>query len=968
MKRKLLTFMAATFCVAIFAQDPALYRTIDGTQNNVNNPEWGAAHTALLQIAGVGFADGFSSPAGADRPNARYLSNLIFDQPDLLPDPMTLSDFTWVFGQFMDHDLGLTEGTEEPFNVPVPQGDPDLDPLGFGNVEISVNRTKFMDGTGLDVDNPAQYANEITAFIDGSAVYGSDEERAAWLRSFEDGKMKVSTGNLLPYNTIDGEFDSPIDPDAPHMGDDVGFSPRLFVAGDVRANENPLLTSFHTLFVREHNRRAEIIKTEHPDWTDEEIYQLARKYVGGHIAAITYNEWLPAMGVPIADYSGYDETIHPQLSNTFTAAGFRVGHTLLNSLILRVDNNGNELPEGHMLLRNGFFNVNALPEVGGIDPYLAGMGQQVQQTMDSRIVDDVRNFLFGPPGAGGTDLASINIARGRERGLPSFNAIRQAHGLAPYFFLEQINADVSVYSLLFQAYFGNVNEVDPWIGMLAESPMPDALFGQTLLTILSQQFTRLRDGDRFFYLNDPVLTEDQKADIHNTTFRDIIMHNTGISLMQDNVFLAMPYADICGSATSTVTGNVTIHESNNQMNEVQIDYLVDGEMQTNLFTDPEGNFNFEGIPVCEAGTLAPAFENDDWINGVSVQDIVLISRHILGIETFDSPYEYLAADANVDGNIMITDIIAIRRLILDLDQALPTDEPMWNFIPADYVFANPEAPWLDNYPTSITLPTPAMMLINQDFVAYKRGDVNGNAEFDGEDFQGTTDVLARSNDASVNIIIEDLVLSAGQPTEVDLSVNFQHQAAEQADYQFSLAGLNINKVTSSSGATEYAHLNEWGALNFCGQIVNGSSQHFTLTLSDERGGSISDLLEISTRRIPAMAVLTLDDTVLEEAIGLDYQSSNVGSMVSRTTATLPAYPNPFVDQISFAVPNQLIGGPATLELYAADGRIVLQEQKDLAAATPTQWTLLPTNLSAGNYFYRLQTATGEVYRGQVSRR
>ncbi|MEL6141780.1 MAG: peroxidase family protein, partial [Bacteroidota bacterium] len=181
----------------LYAQDPSLYRTIDGQQNNLAHPDWGAAHTPLLRLSGNGFADSISAPAGPDRPNPRYLSNLVFSQPDLLPDPLHLSDFTWVFGQFMDHDLGLTIDNDEPFDISVPAGDPDFDPLGFGTVEINMHRNAFMAGTGTAPNNPRQYINELTSFIDGSVVYGAEQERADWIRTFSGGKLKVSTGNLL---------------------------------------------------------------------------------------------------------------------------------------------------------------------------------------------------------------------------------------------------------------------------------------------------------------------------------------------------------------------------------------------------------------------------------------------------------------------------------------------------------------------------------------------------------------------------------------------------------------------------------------------------------------------------------------------------------------------------------------------------------------------------------------------------
>ena len=263
------------------------------------------------------------------------------------------------------------------------------------------------------------------------------------------------------------------------------------------------------------------------------------------IQAITYNEWLPSMGVFLPLYQGYDDDVNPQLLNVFTAAAFRLGHTLLNGNIVAMDNNGIELPDSPFGLRDLFFDLSVLEQVGGIEPFVKGMATQSQQMLDAKIVNDIRNFLFGPPeaGMGGLDLASININRGRERGLASLNTIRQFFGLEPYSFVQQITGDASVFIPL-QSLYPNMN-IDAWVGMLAEEAMPGAIFGETILEILRYQFENLRKGDRFFYLNDPLLTDQEKDYIHNTSFHDIVMHNTGISLMQDDVFDAMPHSEIC---------------------------------------------------------------------------------------------------------------------------------------------------------------------------------------------------------------------------------------------------------------------------------------------------------------------------------------------------------------------------------------------------------------------------------------
>ena len=236
----------SSFCSIVTAQgsatlDPNLYRTYDGRNNNLSQPFWGSAGDRLLRLSPAQYEDGVAAPMSNRRPNPRDVSNILFAQDRLMNDPHHLSDFVWVFGQFLDHEIGLTPDGDEAFNIPVREGDAWLDPLRTGSVVIPMRRNRFDPSTGTSTDNPREHVNVLTAFIDGSAVYGSDEYRANWLRSFDSGKLKVSKGNLMPYNTTTGEYDAPVDHSAPEMDNPVGQAEKLFVAGDTRANENPLL-------------------------------------------------------------------------------------------------------------------------------------------------------------------------------------------------------------------------------------------------------------------------------------------------------------------------------------------------------------------------------------------------------------------------------------------------------------------------------------------------------------------------------------------------------------------------------------------------------------------------------------------------------------------------------------------------------------------------------------------------------
>ena len=245
----LLCLIFATLTVvSSFGQN---FRSYDGRGNNLDNPTWGSVFEPLIVETSLEYSDGMAAPSGLNRPNPREISNLLFSQDSLLPDVMTLSDYVWAFGQFIDHDITITPSdTTEDFSINIPSGDPWFDPDSLGQAMIPMSRTNHIDGTGNDVSNPRLIENVTTAFLDGSSFYGDNQERSQWLRTYVHGKLKTSDGNLLPYNTITGQFDSDIDPNAPHMEDAVGLTVKFFIAGDVRRNENPLLTSLHTLFIR----------------------------------------------------------------------------------------------------------------------------------------------------------------------------------------------------------------------------------------------------------------------------------------------------------------------------------------------------------------------------------------------------------------------------------------------------------------------------------------------------------------------------------------------------------------------------------------------------------------------------------------------------------------------------------------------------------------------------------------------
>jgi hypothetical protein len=497
-------------------------RTLDGSGNHPDNPALGSANTTLGRLVEPAYADGISLVAGPDRPSARTISNALFSQADDSPEPSDASAFLWQWGQFLDHDLSHTPPEEdgERVPVPVPAGDPWFDPLGSGEQTIDMTRSVYAPG-----EQPRQQLNTITAYIDGSNIYGSDEDRALALRRLDgSGQLKSSDGDLLPFNTEGLKNDGGSD------------DPELFVSGDVRANEQIGLTTMHILFMREHNRLAQKIADENPQFSGDEIYQAARRIVGAQIQAITYREFLPLLlgEDALPPYDGFDETADPTILNEFSTASYRFGHSLLSPRLLLLEADGSDWEEGQVALRNAFFNPQIVRRSGLVEALLRGLAIEPSQSLDAKLVDDVRNFLFGPPGAGGFDLASLNIQRGRDHGLPAYNDMREALGLGRLDSFQEFPGEQTTRNALASTY-NSVDDIDLWVGGLAEQRKPGSLLGEFFHTILVRQFSALRDGDRFWY---QALYKGRALEsLESITLAEIIRRNTLIGdEISDDVF------------------------------------------------------------------------------------------------------------------------------------------------------------------------------------------------------------------------------------------------------------------------------------------------------------------------------------------------------------------------------------------------------------------------------------------------
>ena len=599
---------------------PSGFRTIDGTGNNDAHSDWGSAGADLLRTAPAEYADGASAPTVGSpaRPSARLVSNVLVAQTteERVISDRFLSAMIYGWGQFIDHDMDLTpkDSPAVPFHVVVPNDPSDpfstaATPPGPG--VIFVSRSDFDPATGTGSANPRQQTNVVTAFLDASMVYGSDAVTADKLRTHSGGRLKTSPGadgvvgtqdDLLPFNNTTYFPASeggplPMDNDARRVADD-----QLFAAGDARANENIELTSLHTLFVREHNRIAGIILAANPGLSDEAVYQYARAAVGVEIQSITYNQWLPSLlgQGALTSYQGYRPNVNPGIANEFSTAVFRIGHSMLGADVEFLDNDGEEIRE-EVELNDAFSNPGLVVETD-IGPILKYLATDPSSEVDNSIVDPVRNFLFGAPGAGGFDLAALNIQRGRDHGLADYNDTRAAYGLSRVTSFAQISSDPDVRAKLQQLY-GNVNNIDLWVGALAEDHVQGSSTGPLMRAVIKDQFQRLRDGDSSWYQR--ILSGRALDAAERTTLADIIGRNTPISNLQDNVFSFR--LSIVGTVFSDGNRNGRRDRGEGGLGgrTMQLFAVEDGvaTLVTTTTTDGSGAYTFDVADGLAAGTF-----------------------------------------------------------------------------------------------------------------------------------------------------------------------------------------------------------------------------------------------------------------------------------------------------------------------------------------------------------------------------
>jgi len=586
---------------------PFEIQSLDGGGNNAANPTWGQSGRPYARVAAARYADGRSQPVAG--PNSRLVSNRLHnDSHQNVFSERGVTQWGFVWGQFIDHTFGLRDEAGTAANIPFNTADP-LEEFTNTLGVIPFTRSAASPGTG--VTNARQQTNTVSSYIDAFPVYGGTSARLDWLRNGTvDGNPANNSATLLMPNNFLPRRDARGNPAAaPTMAVDgrlLANPNAVPVAGDVRASENIALLATHTLFAREHNRIVGLLANR--GLSEEDKFQIARRIVIAEQQFITYNEWLPAMGINLPGYSGYNPTVNATLTNEFATVGYRA-HSMIHgefevatdadrytpAQLAAFEAQGIEVIQEEdevelvIPLNLAFFNPELVPAIG-LGPTLQAFGLEPQYKNEEQIDNQLRSVLFQVPTSdnpecldgpglpdcfqGVVDLGAVDIERGRDHGMPTYNQMRQAYGLPARTSFTQITGEStaafppgsgvnnpnsldfaeliddfgvsfgleeerdpvravrrSTAAARLQAVYGNVNNVDAFAGMVAEPHVAGSEFGELQRAIWTREFRNLRDGDRFFFGNQTAAL-DHIRNTYGIDFRrnlgDIIAQNTDI--------------------------------------------------------------------------------------------------------------------------------------------------------------------------------------------------------------------------------------------------------------------------------------------------------------------------------------------------------------------------------------------------------------------------------------------------------
>lgn len=404
-----------------------------------------------------------------------------------------------------------------------------------------------------------------------------------------------------------------------------------------------------------------------------------------------------------------------------------------------------------------------------------------------------------------------------------------------------------------------------------------------------------------------------------------------------------------GMASGMIAGG--IHNEMGDMVE-EVNVQINGPDPLRIMTDSEGHFEFPDLAFGEDYTVVP-YKDDNPLNGVSTLDLILISKHILGIQQLNTPYKVIAADVDRSGHISTFDLIRMRRLILHIDDELPSQNGSWRFVDASFQFPMPENPFATYFPEVYNINDFTDIEMKADFVAIKIGDVNASAKVN---LRSTTE--QRNGVGEMTFLTADQEWKAGD----EIKVSFRAKDMDRYEaYQFTLAyETNSLELVSTEAASSLSNMDEdnfgrrfeedglltvsWNETTAI--RLNEESELFTLTFNTLQPGKLSDLIAINSRLTTAEGYPRND---YPHQLKLEFEEDlNPGYEL------LQNKPNPFQDQttVGFYLPT---AAETNLTIYDLAGKVVWQ-QRNRYDEGYNAITILRSDLpTAGIFYYTLES-------------
>jgi hypothetical protein len=533
-------------------------RTEDGTCNILDNPAEGSVYMRFGRNVDPESARAEIEAGTLLEPNPREISNQLMGRDEFKPvAQLNFIATSWI--QFMVHDW-FDHGPRtdsNPIMVPLPEGDE------FGTGYLEVKRTRpDPSRNSADAGRIPTYQNVNTHWWDGSQIYGSSKAKNDEIRAFVDGKLKVDSDGTLPTEFMSGV---PV----------TGFNENWWVG----------LSMMHQLFTLEHNAIAEMLKQQYPAQTDQWLYDRARLINSALMAKIHTVEWTPAiLDNPVlwramyanwwgllGDSEGRDKyqselkRLNEDLQSGNSFIKFLIGDEIGNSSIDHALAGivGSTAPNNYgtpYTLTEEFVAVYRMHPLlrDNVDVYDIGSNVvdqsiPIQDTRDGDaedIMDDESPerlwYSFGitnpgaltlnnypqflrnldVPFAGQFDLATIDILRDRERGVPRYNEFRRQIGLNPINEFEDLTTDPETLAKLKSLYDNDVEKIDALVGQLAETVRPEGFgFGETAFQIFIMNASRRLMTDRFF-------TTDFRPEVYTQEGLDWVNDNTMVDVLR----------------------------------------------------------------------------------------------------------------------------------------------------------------------------------------------------------------------------------------------------------------------------------------------------------------------------------------------------------------------------------------------------------------------------------------------------